>query len=166
MSPTWAPNIHPLVIHFPISLLLAAVLCDILSAIRPDTSSIRNSATWLYCVGGGMTMAAYFTGLSAAGGILVSPAATPHVATHFLWADRTTWFFIFFASFRLAVSFIWQTTSRWVAITSFLLAVFGLGLLVVTFEHGGRLVFQHGLGVSSVPSTGRPWTASDQPSIP
>ena len=166
LTPTWAPNIHPLAVHFPISLLLAAALFDILSSIRPNASSIRDSATWLYCVGGFMTMAAYFSGLGAAGDMLVVPEAEPDVATHFLWADRTTWFFVVFASLRLAISFIWRATTRWAVIASVLGALVGLGLLIVTLERGGRLVFQHGLGVSSLPVTERAWTTRSEPPMP
>ena len=31
LIPEWAPNIHPLIIHFPIALLLFAVFTDTLS---------------------------------------------------------------------------------------------------------------------------------------
>ena len=113
-----------------------------------------------------MTMAAYFSGLGAAGNMLVVPEAEPDVATHFLWADRTTWFFVVFASLRLAISFIWRATTRWAAIASFIGALVGLGLLIVTFERGSRLVFQHGLGVSSLPVTERSWTTRSQPPMP
>ncbi|MBM62656.1 MAG: hypothetical protein CL484_06875 [Acidobacteria bacterium] len=160
MLPTtdWAPNIHPLLVHFPISILLAATLFDFIGCIRPSSAFIRDSATWLYCAGGFLTLAAYFSGLDAASGATVSFEAKPDVSAHFRWADRTTWFFIFFASLRLAISFIWQTTSKWVRVPSFLVSLIGLWLLIATFELGGRLVFQHGLGVSSVPATGGQWT--------
>ena len=156
--PDWAPNIHPLLVHFPIALLMAAVFVDLLSGLRPTRPTIRDTATWFYCAGAFMAMAAYFSGLSAAESLRVSPEADMAVTAHFTWADRATWFFMFFASFRLAVSYIWRTTARWVAALSFLGALTGLGLIAATVERGGRLVFQHGLGVSSVPSTGHAWT--------
>ena len=105
-----------------------------------------------------MTLAAYFSGLDAASGLPVSFEAKSDISAHFRWADRTTWFFTLFGSLRLAISFIWQATSRWIRVPSFLVSLIGLWLLITTFEIGGRLVFQHGLGVSSVPATGSPWT--------
>jgi uncharacterized membrane protein len=35
LVPEWAPNVHPLVVHFPIALVIAAALADALAlAVR------------------------------------------------------------------------------------------------------------------------------------
>ncbi len=156
--PDWAPNPHPFLVHFPIAVLVAAVAADLLSLRRPAHRATRDTATWLFCAGALTAMAAYFSGLSAAAAIRVPPEAGLAVTTHFGWADRTTWFFVFFASLRLAMSYIWRTTARWVIAVSCLLSVIGLGLLTATALHGGRLVFRYGVGVESIPANGSPWT--------
>ena len=156
--PDWAPNPHPFLVHFPIALLTAAAAVDLLSLLRPAHGATRDTATWLYCAGAFTAMAAYFSGLSAAGAVLVTPDAGLAVTAHFAWADRTTWFFVFFASLRLAMSYIWRTTARWALASSCALSLVGLLLLAATAMHGGRLVFQYGLGVEPVPAAGAPWT--------
>ena len=92
-----------------------------------------------------MAMVAYFSGLSAAQGTPVFPEESAAVTTHFTWADRTTWFFVFFASLLIAFSYIWRPAARWAAVAAFVVALVGVGSLLVTADHGGRLVFQHGL---------------------
>ena len=156
--PDWAPNPHPFIVHFPIALLAAAAAADLLSLLRPARPTTRDTATWLYCAGAFAAMAAYFSGLSAAAAVRVGPDAGLAVTAHFAWADRTTWFFVLFASLRLAMSFIWRTTTRRTIALSCLLSVIGLGLLAATALHGGRLVFRYGIGVESIPATGSPWT--------
>lgn len=156
--PDWAPNPHPFLVHFPIALLAAAAAADLLSLLRPARPATREAATWLYCAGAFTAMAAYFSGLSAAAAVRVTPDAGLAVTTHFVWADRTTWFFVFFASLRLAMSYIWRTTDRWAVASSCALSLVGLALLAATALHGGRLVFQFGIGVESVPAAGSAWT--------
>ena len=158
LLPAWAPNLHPLLVHFPVSLLLGAAAVDMMSLLMPTRPAVRDAATLFYCAGALMAMAAYFSGLSAAQHMAVSPEASAAVTAHFTWADRTTWFFVFFASLRIALSYIWRPTAHWAAIAAFVVALAGLGMLAVTADRGGRLVFRHGLGVASVPSAGQLWT--------
>ena len=110
-----------------------------------------------------MALAAYFSGLGAAGTVLVSFDEGVAVTAHFTWAERTTWFFVFFASFRLSMSYIWHATARWLRVASLLIALTGIGMLLATAEHGGRLVFRYGVGVAPVPASGHLWTVPGQP---
>ena len=164
LIPAWAPNLHPLVVHFPVTLLISAVAVDLTSLLMPARPAVRDTATLFYCAGAFMAMAAYFSGLSAAQAMAMSAEESAAVTAHFTWADRTTWFFVFFASPRIAFSYIWRSPARWVAIVAFVVALGGVGMLVVTADRGGRLVFQHGLGVATVQSSsGRPWTMPANP---
>ncbi len=157
LIPDWAPNLHPLLVHFPLTLLIAAACVDLIGAWRPTSAALRDSSTWLYCGGALMAMGAYFSGLGAAGMMHVSPEESVAVTTHFTWADRTTWFFVVFASLRMAISYIWCATTRWVPVGSVIVALTGIGMLLTAADHGGRLVYRHGLGVAPVPSSGQPW---------
>ena len=163
LIPDWAPSIHPLLVHFPITLLITAFAVDLISTWRPVSPSIRASASWLYCGGALMALAAYFSGLGAASTVLVSFDEDVAVTAHFTWAERTTWFFVFFASFRLSMSYIWHSTARWLRVASLLIALTGIGMLLATAEHGGRLVFRYGVGVAPVPASGHLWTVPGQP---
>ena len=166
LTPAWAPNLHPLLVHFPITLLIAAIMVDLTNLLMPTRPAVRETATLLYCIGSLLAMAAYFSGLDAAKAMLVSPATGIALTDHFTWADRTTWFFVFFASVRLAASYIWRPTNSWIMVGMFSLAVVGVGLLVLTADRGGRLVFYHGLGVATVPIyKERPWTLPDRSHI-
>ena len=161
LIPAWAPNLHPLLVHFPVTLLIAGLAVDVASVVIPTRPALRDAATLFYCAGALMTMATYFSGLSAAQATPVSPETGAAVTAHFTWADRTTWFFICFASLRLAISYIWRPTARWAGVAAVLVALAGVGMLLVTADGGGRLVFRHGVGVATVPSSGQPWTMTD-----
>ena len=73
LIPAWAPNLHPLLVHFPVTLLASAVAVDMASLLMPARPVLRDTATLFYCAGAFMAMAAYFSGLSAAQGTPVSP---------------------------------------------------------------------------------------------
>jgi uncharacterized membrane protein len=152
MTPDWAPNLHPVVVHFPIALLTVAVVIDLLSVFRPRHRSLRDGATWMYLAGTACALAAYFTGSLGADALMLEltpeqPVAEA-IAVHETWAFRSAWFFAFLASLRLAVSFVFPAR-RVILIGAFLLAVVGLAMLAETVEHGAELVYGHGVGVTS-----------------
>ena len=149
LTPDWAHNIHPIVVHFPIALLIVAVAVDLVSLLWRRNISIRNTVSLLYCVGAASGILAYFTGESAADAMLLPAEVAPLVGEHHDWASRATWFFVFFASLRLAVSFI-LPQKTWIQTVSFLLALSGIFMLYETAEHGALLVYRHGLGVQTI----------------
>ena len=146
LIPAWLPNIHPVVVHFPIAVLPLAALVDLLSLFWRRPATLRDTATWLYLAGTGFALLAYFSGRTAVDAMTLSALIEPHVNAHENWAFRTTWFFAFFASLRLAVSYIFRPRLA-LLLAAFVLAVGGLFMLVQTAEHGAVLVYQHGLGV-------------------
>ena len=66
MIPDWAPNIHPLIVHVPIALLVAAVVTDLLSVVMARRPALREAATWLYCAGAGTAVAAFMAAAKGA----------------------------------------------------------------------------------------------------
>jgi len=146
LAPEWAPNLHPLVVHFPIGLLVAAVVVDCLGLIAHGRPAIREIATLLYCTGAALAVIAYFTGRAAADGLVIPSEINWLVNEHADWAFRTTWFFVFFASLRLTVLYILQPKLA-AMVGMFVLALVGIGLLSETVERGAGLVFQYGLAV-------------------
>ncbi len=151
LTPDWAPNIHPIIVHFPIALLVAGLIVDLVSLFMRRRAAVRDTATWLYCAGAATAILAYFTGRSGADAMLLSAQVTPLVGEHSDWAFRTTWFFAFYASARLAVSYILPPKPL-VLGGAFVLGLAGVGMLFETAEHGALLVYQHGLGVAAMTS--------------
>ena len=150
MTPDWAPNIHPLIVHFPIALLLAAVVTDLLSVVMARRPALREAATWLYCAGAGTAVAAYLTGENAADSMLLPAAVTPLVDVHDDWAFRTTVLFALLAAAARVIlpRFIALKAPVWWGALA--LGLVGAGMLYQTAERGGQLVFQHGLGVQAI----------------
>ena len=159
LTPDWAPNIHPIVVHFPIALLTAAIVVDLLGLFMRSRAAVRDTATWLYCAGAAVAIVAYFTGRNGADGLLLPAQVNPLVNEHADWAFRTTWFFAFFASARLAVSYLLPPKPLLLG-GAFAVALAGFGMLVETAEHGAMLVFQHGLGVQAI-TTDEPLEIAD-----
>lgn len=149
LTPDWAPNIHPIIVHFPIALLASALVVDLIGLVMRQKSGIRDAATWLYCAGAATAIAAYFSGESGADAMLLPAEVAPLVSEHADWAFRTTWFFAFFASARLAVSYILPPKPV-VLGTAFMVGLAGIGLMFETAERGAMLVYQHGLGVATI----------------
>ena len=65
LVPAWAPNLHPLIVHFPIALLAAAGAVDLADLLLRGREPVRNAATWLYVAGAATAVAAYFSGVEA-----------------------------------------------------------------------------------------------------
>ncbi len=152
MLPDWAPNLHPLVVHFPIALLFLAVGFDLVTwLLRRPMALVRVTAV-LYALGALSALVAFLTGRAAADSLDLPTAVIPAVTTHADWAERTVWFFGIFALIRLALAWWRRPLARaaWLQGLLLLLGAGGLWLLYETGEHGAELVYAHGLGVASV----------------
>lgn len=160
LIPAWAPNLHPLVVHFPIALLFAAGAADLAGLVLRHRKPLRDTATWLYIAGAVAAVAAYFTGDEAAEAMVLSAEVAALVDTHGDWAFGATWLFAFFASLRLAMSYLLRPR-RALRIGAFVVALAGLGALAQTALHGSRLVFGQGLGVRAVTATREAGGATD-----
>ena len=149
LIPAWAPNLHPLVVHFPIALLFAAAAVDLAGLLMPESKPVRDTGTWLYIAGAATAVLAYFTGYTAAQAAALTAETEALVDAHAGRAFAATWLFAFFASLRLAMSYLFRPR-RPLRIGAFIVALVGLGALVQTALHGARLVFEQGLGVRAV----------------
>ena len=82
LVPGWAPNLHPLIIHFPIALLFAAAMVDLVDALFERPAWLGVGATSLYLVGAAAAVVAYLTGRQAAATVFVPGMAHPIVEDH------------------------------------------------------------------------------------
>ncbi len=152
LIPEWMSNVHPLIVHFPVALLVIAVLTDFLSLIFKRYGWIRAAALWLYVFGALGAIAAYITGKQAADIVTFPTLSYPVISRHADLALYTMLFFTIYALIRLFIAWrLWDHRSS-VAIILFAVAAAGAGLLQQTAERGGELVFRYGVGTKAQPA--------------
>ena len=149
LVPDWAPNIHPLLVHFPLALLISAAAVDVVSLACRCNKPLRESATLLYVLGTMAAAAAYLTGRAAAQAIWLPGMAQPVLGEHWDWALRTVWFFAIVTVVRLVLLRPSRRDPGLTIIAAVALAgLVGIGLLLETGDRGGQLVYQHGVGTT------------------
>ena len=156
LLPVWAPNVHPLLVHFPIALLFTGVLIDIVAVPLPVRARdfLRHVGTALYCLGAFAAFATYLTGRAASQTVLVPGMADALVKAHWDWAFWTVWYFAGLAVVRLALLIRSALGGRTIAVLA-VAGLFGLGLIYGTAERGAELVYEHGVGVRVLPTGAR-----------
>jgi uncharacterized membrane protein len=147
LIPSWAPNFHPLVIHFPIALVLTAAVVDMVDVAFERSPWLKAATTTLYVTGALSLIVAYVTGLQASGTVLIPGMAYPVITEHRQWALVTMAYCIGIAALRLLVLRGDGGRSRRRRI-----ALLGIGLVAVvliqqTAERGARLVYEYGTGI-------------------
>jgi uncharacterized membrane protein len=139
------PRMHAVVNDFPPALLVAAVLFQILYLVG-KRESFRATAYWTLMLGVVMTGLAILTGLGAEDHIEHGDAVHRVMEEHETLAYWTLGIFAAVALWRLLRESKMGRGERWGALA---LALVGTGVLVDTGVHGGKLVFDHGAGVST-----------------
>jgi uncharacterized membrane protein len=149
--PAWAPNLHPLIVHFPIAWLIAALVVDLVSLLLPRAAWASATAACLYPAGALSAVVAYLTGRQAAANVLLPGMAQPVMVEHWNWALATTVYFTAIAAIRLVLTVKQRHPAFWMRAATVAIAFGGMLLLFHTGEQGARLVYEHGVGV--VPRT-------------
>ena len=142
-------TLHPLLVHFPIGLIVTAAVMDVAALGAGPRSTLRRAATGLYLAGALALVAAYFTGRSDAALVRIPGPAHAVVDEHWTWALRTTVYMGVFALGRFGLDLTGRLSGRirWLPVVAGGLA--GVLLLFQTAERGGRLVYEHGVGVAA-----------------
>jgi uncharacterized membrane protein len=153
MLPDWAPNLHPLLVHFPIAWLIAALVVDLVALVLPGATWAETTAASLYPAGALSAIAAYLSGREAAAAVLIPGMAHVIVQDHWNWALATTIYFTALATVRLAMAVRRRRPRFWVRAGVVAAGLSGMLLLFHTSEQGARLVYEHGVGV--IPRTVR-----------
>ena len=148
--PDWLPNLHPLVIHFPIAFLALAVVLDLVRQIYLQAQWVNNTVILSYILGTVGLIIAFITGRSAAETVDVSGEAFSVLASHENWALAAMIFFLVFTSIRVLAAWSNYDLQRLPALGLVCLGLVGMGLVWVTGDRGGELVFRHGAGVAAV----------------
>jgi uncharacterized membrane protein len=149
LVPEWAPNTHPLLVHFPIALLYAAIAVDLVGVVYRCNKPLRQAATLLYVLGTAGAVAAYLTGRAASQSVWLAGMAEPVLREHWDWAWRTVWFFPIATAVRLVLLRPAKREPAAALVAALaLVGLVGIGLLLATGDRGGRLVYQHGVGIA------------------
>jgi len=149
LLPDWAPNVHPMIVHFPIAWWIAAVMVDLIAVMLPKAAWANTTASTLYPAGALAATATYLTGRQAAMAVLTPAMAYPLVLEHWNWALATTAGFWLVTLLRLAVNLTHPRAPRWVRIALAIVALAALASLFETGDRGARLVYDYGIGVSA-----------------
>ena len=137
-------NLHPLLVHFPIALIMMAALFELLHRFTRDTRYDR-FALWLLCFAG---LSAAF---AAASGWIAEQTVAPVAAAHGILENHMKVGYLVLS--LAAVLIAWRVATdrrrgprpRWL----FTLTLLGLaGLVGFAAYEGGKLVYQHGLGTA------------------
>ena len=138
-----AARLHAALNDLPPVLLPISVCFDLLGAFL-KRASLKAAGFWTLVLGVAGSGVAIISGLAA-------EDATPHgveahgiMETHETLAYIAVGLFAILAIWRLVRKGVWNEKEQPVALTA---GVIGIGLVVVTAVFGGKLVFDHGVGI-------------------
>ena len=143
-------HLHPVLIHFPLALLLTAWVLDLIQVWTKAPhlrSALRSTSRWNILIGAIALLPALATGWAAY--LTVAHDAPSHAAMT-LHRNLALASVAVFAALGVMAWLRHETEwiNRWPFRVGFLLAV---ALLIATGYRGGLLVYTHGLGVQSLP---------------
>ncbi len=143
----WIPNPHPIIVHFPIALSVTAVVTDVfVLGLRRDADAV---VSWLYAAATAGLVAAFLSGRAAADSVLIPPAAQAIQTDHADWALATLILFVVLTIARLVLVRPGRPGRGVIRAFSVAAGLVGLGLITLTGDLGGRMVFGHGVGVAA-----------------
>ena len=144
-----APNLHPLVVHFPIVLLVVALALEAVGWARPAAAG-RGLRAGAWGAAAIAAAAAFLTGRRAADQLVdLAPDAHAAIGAH---ADAAAWVVAaaMTAAALRALSLVRR--GRAAAGPGVIAGVVALGAVAWAADRGGGLVFSHGVGVARPPA--------------
>lgn len=148
--PEWAPNLHPMIVHFPIALFMLAILMDVAGYFLPKTWWDEKKNLILYGLSGVAAVGTYFSGKEAADSIFIEAETQNLLTAHADWAEYTVWFMGLYALLRIGI-YLWEKEEiKIIRIGLTLLSFVGAFLLFQTGDRGAQMVFKYGVGVQAV----------------
>lgn len=147
MSPL--PGWHPLVVHFPLALIVVAAALLLAARLLRSASLAATAATvgtWNLCLGAVAAVFALGTGLAAVIDLDVGAAARQAISLHMRWALFTTLMLVLLAVWRGAGT-AQESRPSWLFIVVLLAASAALG---VTGYRGAKNVYEYGVGVKKI----------------
>ncbi len=148
------PNWHAALVHFPVALLPLAVVFDLAGLLLRRVRWLERAAATLLVIGAVTAFAAYRAGHEAEESLpKLEPEAHEVLEEHEFLAWCALALFIPVAAVRAAVALRDARQAsprllplRWLLLVS---AAAGLWVLADTADHGGQLVYRHGVAVTA-----------------
>ena len=139
-------HVHPMLVHFPIALLILGFLSEIV-ALAFKKTSFADAAFLLLITGALGAVAAVLSGLYAARGLEEAGTLKQAVDMHEGAAELAMWLAVLAAIFRTALVLTRKYTGslRYLSAVIFLVAVLAVAR---AGYYGGELVFKHAAGVT------------------
>ncbi len=162
--PTW-DGLHPLIVHFPIVLLLVAPLFIVLGIFMPKSGRAMYIAAFLLMALGAVSaLVSYSTGEAAGKLAERTPEINAAIERHEGLAETTRLLFSIFTVIFGGILYIprlfkFDISRRAQAIGAIVFLVFytsGMVVLVNTAHQGGMLVHQYGVHALVAPDTNNP----------
>lgn len=137
---------HPMMVHFPLGLTLAAMLCfagSLLPRLRSLQGSLATAGSWNLMLGGAGILITLVTGLIAVMHLKLVDGAQYSVSRHVIWAICSSQLITLLALWR-GLARALAAPPGWLFLTLLLVACGGL---IVTGYYGGENVYHYALGV-------------------
>lgn len=135
-------HIHPIIVHFPIALILVGLLYDLVLVIR-HRSLNPTKGLWIWliaAVGAALAVASGPEGAARGNTTLLRP--------HSMFADWTMWVTFVVVAIRLLTWWRRKEKLTGLVLTGYLIAALASGALVLTTGYyGGQMVYDQGVGV-------------------
>lgn len=137
------PNLHPLLVHFPIALLTLSFLFDAVSAVTRKPQFERSG--WWTLLSGSIGLGLTITsGLFAEGTVTIGEEAREHFDTHEEIAFVVATVYVVLLLWRIANKSLLPVRRRGVYL---FLSLVGCVLIWLGAWYGGELVYRFGVGV-------------------
>lgn len=147
-------HIHPMIVHFPIVLLMIAVIADLFIMARGGDLAVREClplvSTATLVLGAAAAATAVAFGELAADIATSAGFKSGPIEFHETLGLTTMWIFAVLAGVRLLTVWKGVPLSGRIGWTSALAGVAGLGVLIATAYFGGNLVYDLGVNVLPV----------------
>jgi len=147
-------HIHPMLVHFPIVLLIIAVAVDFIVLQRngdlAGAQALSNIALAALILGALAAIAAASFGDIAKDAAIDKGFAKPPLEEHEDLGFTTMWVFIVLALARLLAWRVHFSLAGWRGWAMSTAGVIGVGILLATAYHGGNLVYELGVNVAPV----------------
>lgn len=149
--PEIIPNLHPLIVHFPIALISVSAIFHVTAiatrgkACATHCSVLAHTTLWL---GALAALPTVFFGWQAFNSVNHDEAGHAAMLLHRAWGLATLALLVVLAGWDF-----WRSKADAMPSWWFAGAVIGAwGMVAATAWHGGELVYRHGLGVLSLPA--------------